>query len=213
MIPPNQPARLIQDSNSSQIVDELAKYACLCPSGDAVGEYSRLSGRCPLSGAIAGKVAECLRHELRSYFGGVAFQVTPETDYGTSIIEVAWADGPPLYAADVVVRQTMRRLREEIGHGQELSSCRISKRRTMSPDAEEKILGLLGSALGIEEFDMDAIHPTPPLLARPEGRFTEGTIPEFLDLLFEKLSFCRECPAPASGGDLPCPCIIVCPDR
>ena len=166
-----------------------------------------------MSGAIAGKIAGRLRRELGRNFGGVRFEVTPVTDYGTSIIEVAWADGPPLYAADVVVRQTMRRLTEEIGHGQELSSCRISKRRTMSPDAEEKILGLLGSALGTEELDMDAIHPTPPLLARPEGRFTEGTIPEFLDLFFEKMSFCRECPAPASGGDLPCPCIIVCPDR
>ena len=165
-----------------------------------------------MSSAIALQVAERLRSELGRNFGGVPFQVTAVPGYGLSTVEVVWTDGPPLYAADVVVRQTMARLTEEIGSGKKLS-CRISKRRTMSPDAEEKILSLLGSALGIEEFDMETVHPTPPLLARPEGHFTEGTIPEFMDLFFEKMTFCHECPAPASGGNLPCPCIIVRPRR
>ena len=165
-----------------------------------------------MSSAVAHQVAERLRSELGRNFGGVPFQVTAVPGYGLSTVEVVWTDGPPLYAADVVVSQTMRRFERETG-ADSLQSCRISKRRTMSPDAEEKILSLLGSALGIEEFDMERTHPTPPLLARPEGRFTEGTIPEFMDLLFEKMTFCHECPAPASGGDLPCPCIIVCPGR
>jgi hypothetical protein len=159
-----------------------------------------------MSRVAAVEAVKRLRTDLGRNFGGVLFQVTAVTAYDTSTIEVVWTDGPPLYAADAVVSQTMRRFEKEAGP-ERLSNCLISKRRTMSPRTEAKILSLLADALGTQELDAEQVHPTPPLLTRQEDRVEMGTVPEFLDLLFEQLSFCRECPAPASGGKVPCPCI------
>lgn len=151
-----------------------------------------------------------LSTDLTQSFGGVEFQVTVMGARDTSPIEVAWTDGPPLYAVDVVVRRAALHYGRNNGETPDHSfAALVSKRRTMSQEAEEEILSLLGSALGLEEFDMERIHPTPPFLAGANRRFTAGTVPEFMDDLFEKTSFCTQCPAPTSGGAVDCPCIIV----
>lgn len=159
-----------------------------------------------MSSVAAVEAAKRLRTDLDRSFGGVLFRVTAVTAYDTSTIEVVWTDGPPLYAADIVVSRTMRRLESET-KPERLPHCRVSKLRTMSPRAEAKMLSLLADALGTQELDADQVHPVPPMLARQEDRLEMGTVPEFLDLLFEETTFCRECPAPTWGGKMQCPCI------
>ena len=149
-----------------------------------------------MSRAAAGEAVKRLRTDLDRNFGGVLFHVTAVTACDTSVIEVVWTD--------VVVSQTMRRFKKE---AETLQSCRISKRRTMSPHAEAKILSILADALGTQKLDAEQMHPIPPLLTKQGNHSHMGTVPEFLDLLFEEMSFCRECPAPTWGGKMPCPCI------
>ncbi|MDK1358745.1 hypothetical protein QNO00_00480 [Arthrobacter sp. zg-Y1219] len=160
-------------------------------------------------GSWAPALAALLDNELTGTFGGVLFQVTALTSFDASSVEVVWTDGPPMYAVDVIIRRSAAYFEVSfLGPRPRLARGCISKRRTMSPEAEEQLLSLLGSALGIEEFDLEHVHPTPPLLAAPGGRTTAGTVPEFLDVLFERTSFCTQCPAPSSGGSVACPCII-----
>ncbi len=168
------------------------------------------AGGTHMSDNTQGRLAAALHRDLTRAFGGVVFRVLSESTQGTSLIEVEWVDGPPLYAAEAVVRKTVLSYTNDGGTGHNVPH-RISKRRTMSLDAEEKILSLLGTALGleIEDFDSETLHPTPPLLALPHQRFTAGTVPEFMDRLFERMPFCTHCPAPTSGGGVKCPCILT----
>lgn len=212
MIPSNLPARLYEGSHHSQIGENDAESSQVFPQLEAApGKIGLRSGENRMTERPwAPALADLLDSELARTFGGVSFQVTALSSYDASSVEVAWTDGPPLYAVDVIIRRSAAAFEVNfLGPRPCLARGCISKRRTMSPEAEEQLLSLLGSALGIDEFDMERIHPTPPLLAPLGGRFTVGSVPEFLDALFEKTSFCTQCPAPASGGSVACPCIGI----
>ena len=160
------------------------------------------------AGSWVPDAAAFLSSDLSSSFGGVEFQIAASQVFAGSGIAVSWTDGPPLYAVEIVVARSACRF-ELVQWGAQTSQVAgiVTKRRTMSPHAEAKILSLLADALGTHELDAEHVHPTPPLLTEPGDRVEMGTVPEFLDLLFERMTFCRECPAPTSGGNVLCPCI------
>ncbi|MBP3036446.1 hypothetical protein J2M53_09290 [Arthrobacter sp. zg-ZUI100] len=162
------------------------------------------------AGSWVPDAAAFLSSDLSSSFGGVEFQLAPSQDFASSGIAVSWTDGPPLYAVEIVVARSACRF--ELVHWG-VQTCQVAgivtKRRTMSPHAEAKILSLLADALGTHELDAEQVHSTPPLLTLQDDRCEMGTLPEFLDRLFEQMTFCRECPAPTSGGNVLCPCIKI----
>lgn len=150
---------------------------------------------------VSGRLTEL----LADAFNGVHFQTSPLVAYDVTTLDVAWTDGPPLHEVDSVALGFVLRLHLD-AWGTPLSDNitidRISKRRAMSPAAEEMLMRTLAAELGtdLEDMDMERIHPLPPVLASSRYRAQSGTIGEFLDQLFEATSFSGAPSSLCSGG-------------
>ena len=59
----------------------------------------------------------------------------------------------------------------------------------------------------VRELDMDQLYLLPPILAASRYRPEKGTVPEFLDLLFEATSFSMVSPA-GKPSNLTCTCAL-----
>ncbi|MET4060432.1 hypothetical protein ABIB35_001980 [Arthrobacter sp. UYP6] len=158
------------------------------------------------------EVSERLREYLSGTFTGVQFQTAPLAVYDVVTLDVSWTDGPALHEVDLVALQIVLRLHLDTwGTSNEAGSRidRISKRRTMSPVAEEMLLKVLAADLGTGpgEQDLERFYTLPPVLAASRYRAEKGTIPEFLDLLFEATSFRG---SGVGDGDIGGPDTLLC---
>lgn len=138
------------------------------------------------------EVAGNLRDFLADAFRGVQFQAVPLVACDVATIDLAWTDGPPLHEVDVLALEFVLRVHLD-AWGSEVQPRidRVSNRRTMSPAAEEMLSKVLAAELAIDLRDLDRnrVYPLPPVLAASRYCPERGTIPEFLDLLFEATSF------------------------
>lgn len=140
------------------------------------------------------EVSEGLSRFLSGTFSGVTFQADPFIVHNVLTIDVAWTDGPALHEVDLVALQFILSLHLDTwGTFLETDTRidRISKRRTLSPAAEEMLMKILADDLGTasEQPDTERLYSLPPVLASSRYRPKNGTFPELLDLLFEATSF------------------------
>lgn len=157
-----------------------------------------------------------MSEHLSGAFAGVNFRAVPLEVYDVATIDVAWTNGPALHEVDVVALQFILRLHLDTwGTCRASGICidRISKRRTMSPAVEEMLLDVLAADLGTgtDCLDTERLYALPPVLAGCRYGAEKGTIPEFLDLLFESTSFSGAEPVDRyTGGqdDLLCRCSL-----
>ena len=129
---------------------------------------------------------------LSDAFPGVQFQAVSMVAYDVATIDVAWIDGPSLHEVDLLALNFVLRAHlDSWGTPVRTKIDRISKRRTMSPPTEEMLLQVLASDLGINaaDADMEQVFALPPMLVSARYCAEKGTVPEFLDLLFESTSF------------------------
>lgn len=137
---------------------------------------------------VAGRLADFLAEA----FPGVRFRAVPMVACDVATLDVAWTDGPPLHEVDMLALEFVLRVQLD-GWGTPVRPRidRVSNRRTMSPEAEETLLKTLAGDMGlaVEQLDMDQVYSLPPVLASARYRMEKGTVPEFLDLLFEATSF------------------------
>lgn len=141
------------------------------------------------------KVAENLRDFLAEAFPGVQFQAVPLVACDVATIDVAWTDGPSLHEVDLLALEFVLRIHLDAwGAGVQPKIDRISNRRTMSQAAEALLFEALAADMALDTRDLDAnrVYPLPPVLASSRYCPQAGTVPEFLDLLFEATSFSRE---------------------
>lgn len=156
------------------------------------------------------EVAERLRMFLTEAFPGVQFQAVPLVAYDIATIDLAWTDGPTLHEVDLLALEFVLRIHLDAWGTQVQSRIdRVSNRRTMSPVVEAKLLEALAADTGsdVRELDMDQVYALPPILAASRYRPEKGTVPEFLDLLFEATSFSMVSPA-VKPLTLPCTCAL-----
>ena len=158
------------------------------------------------------EVSDRLTEHLSGAFNGVRFRALPLVVYDVVTIDVAWTDGPALHEVDPVALQFVLRWHLDTwGTCQDAGTRidRISNRRTMSPAAEEMLMKVLTAELGTVpgEQDLECFYALPPVLAASRYRAEKGTIPEFLDLLFEATSFRG---AGVEGGDIGGPDTLLC---
>lgn len=164
----------------------------------------------------AAEVSGRLSTFLEGSFTGVQFQVLPLVAYDVATIDVAWTDGPPLHEVDLIALEYVLRLHLDLcaaadGLGPRID--RISKRRTMSPVVENRLLKVLAANLDteVEDLDMERMYPLPPVLAAARSGSDKGMVPEFLDLLFEATSIrCVEASYVGFGepDSLLCRCVL-----
>ena len=156
------------------------------------------------------EVAERLREFLSGAFPGIHFHVVPLVAYDIATIDVAWTDGPSLHEVDLLALEFVLRIHLD-AWGSAVGSRidRVSNRRTMSPAVEGMLLEALASDLGsdVRNLDMDQVYLLPPILAASRYRPEKGTVPEFLDLLFEATSFSTASPD-GKPSTLPCSCAL-----
>ncbi|WP_341394460.1 hypothetical protein [Arthrobacter sp. G119Y2] len=137
-------------------------------------------------------VAEHLRAFLAEAFPGVQFQAVPMVAYDIATIDVSWTDGPSLHEVDMLALEFVLRVHLDAwGTRIHPKIDRVSNRRTMSPAAEDMLSKALAAdmALDFRDLDVDRVYPLPPILASSRYCPRAGTVPEFLDLLFEATSF------------------------
>lgn len=163
----------------------------------------------------AAEVSDKLSTFLEGAFTGVQFQVLPLVAYDVATIDVAWTDGPALHEVDLMAMEWVLRLPLDLcaaadGLGPRID--RISKRRTMSPGVEDRLLKVLAADLDteVEDLDMHRMYPLPSVLA-PSRCCATGTVSEFLDQLFESTSFSGAGALSGGGGGsdpLLCRCVM-----
>lgn len=143
------------------------------------------------------EVSERLSEHLAGAFTGVDFRTAPLEVYDVATIDVAWTNGPALHEVDLVALEFILRANLDTWGTPQASGVRIdriSKRRTMSPAAEEMLMKVLAADLGVgaDDPDIERLHALPPVLTGCRFGADKGTILEFLDLLFESTSFTGE---------------------
>lgn len=154
---------------------------------------------------VSGRLSEL----LAAAFTGVRFQIVPLAAYEITTLDVAWTDGPSLHEVDEVALDFVLRAHlDSWGTPRTLRIDRISKRRTMSPSVEERLLKVLASEMGMDagRVDMEKVHPLPPALGSVRYSAEKGTVREFLDMLFEATSFAAaelNAAEPDAGGREP----------
>ncbi len=118
------------------------------------------------------QVAGRLSTLLEDAFAGVQFQVLPLVAHDVATIDVAWTDGPPLHEVDLIAMEYVLCVHGDLcaaadGSGPRID--RISKRRTMSPSMEERLLEVLAVNLAteVEHLDMERMYPLPPVWPEP----------------------------------------------
>ncbi|WP_104160039.1 hypothetical protein [Arthrobacter sp. ZGTC212] len=163
----------------------------------------------------AAEVAGRLSTFLEGAFSGVQFEVLPLVAYDVATIDVAWTDGPALHEVDLIAMEYVLRLHVDLcaaagGLGPRID--RISKRRTMSPGVEGRLLKVLAADLNtdVEDLDRQRMYPLPSVLA-PSGCCAKGLVGEFLDQLFESTSLSGVGQMSGGGGSsdsLPCRCVL-----
>jgi hypothetical protein len=156
------------------------------------------------------EVAERLREFLSEAFPGIHFQAVPLVAYDIATIDVAWTDGPSLHEVDLLALEFVLRIHLDTwGTPVQSRIDRVSNRRTMSPVVEGMLLEALAADMASEvrELDMDQLYLLPPILAASRYRPEKGTVPEFLDLLFEATSFSMVSPA-GKPSNLTCTCAL-----
>ena len=137
-------------------------------------------------------VSEQLSCLLEEAFAGVQFDVVPLVARHVATLDVSWTDGPSLQEVDLLALEFVLRSELDVwGTSSRLRIDRISKRRSMSPAIEEELLRILRADWGINvaELDMEQFYPLPSILRRMRSCPGRGTVPEFLDLLFEATGF------------------------
>lgn len=161
------------------------------------------------------QVSDRLSSFLAGAFSGVEFRVLPLVAYDVATIDVAWTDGPALHEVDLLAMEYVLRLPLDLsaaadGLGPRID--RISKRRTMSPGVEDRLLKVLAADLDthVEDLDMHRMYPLPSVLGQ-SACCAAGLVGEFLDQLFEStsLSGAGEMSAGGGGADpLLCRCVM-----
>lgn len=137
---------------------------------------------------VAGRLADFLSEA----FPGVRFRAVPLVALDVATLDLAWTDGPPLHEVDLLALEFVLRIQLDCwGTPVGPRIDRVSNRRTMSPGVEETLLKTLAADMGlaVEQLDMDQVYSLPTVLASARYRMEKGTVPEFLDLLFEATSF------------------------
>lgn len=138
---------------------------------------------------------------LEEDFPGVSFDVIPLVAGNVGTLDVSWTDGPSLEEVDSLSLEFV--LGTELdawGTSNHLRVDRISKRRSMSPAVEDKLLRFLAANLGmnVTELDMEQLYTLPPTLVPSIPRLEavlnqvsrhKGTVPEFMNRLFEAAGF------------------------
>lgn len=161
------------------------------------------------------KVSDRLGAFLAGAFTGVRFDVLPLVAYDVATIDVAWTDGPALHEVDLLALEYILHLQLDTGSpasGAGTRIDRISKRRTMSPAVESRLLNVLAAELNtdVERLDMERMYPLPPVLASSQC-CANGLVGEFLDLLFESTSISAVGGLSGGGGGtdtLLCRCVL-----
>ena len=137
-------------------------------------------------------VSRRLSDLLEEAFAGIRFDVVPLVARHVATLDVSWTDGPSLHEVDLLALEFVLRTELDVwGTSSRFRIDRISKRRSMSPAIEEELLRILRADWGINatELDMEQFYPLPSILRRMRSSPEKGTIPEFLDLLFEATGF------------------------
>lgn len=163
----------------------------------------------------AAEVSDELSTFLEDAFTGVQFQVLPLVAYDVATLDVAWTDGPALHEVDLMAMQYVLCLPLDLcvaadGLGPRID--RISKRRTMSPGVEDRLLKVLAAELNteVEDLDMQRMYPLPSVLT-PSRCCAKGLVGELLDRLFEStsLSAAGEMSGGGGGSDpFLCRCVL-----
>ena len=151
---------------------------------------------------------------LTEAFTGIQFDVVPLVACDIATLDVSWTDGPSLHDVDSLALQFGLRIQLESWDApHRLHIDRISKRRNISPAVEEELLTTLCADLEMkEELDMERLYSPPPIVRSLRHCPETGTVPEYLDLLFEATSF-NAAPGAADGSDLAvlqCRCALCC---
>ncbi|WP_461171191.1 hypothetical protein [Arthrobacter sp. Z1-15] len=158
-----------------------------------------------VSGRLSGLLTEA--------FTGIQFDVVPLVACDVATLDVSWTDGPSLHDVDTLALQFVLRIQLESWDApHRLHIDRISKRRNISPAVEEELLTRLCADLETKmtELDMERLYSLPSILGSLRHCPEAGTVPEYLDLLFEATSFhARPAAVDASGlRTLRCRCVL-----
>lgn len=161
------------------------------------------------------EVSRRLSDLLTDAFSGVQFEVVPLVALHVATLDVSWTDGPSLQDVDSLALEFVLRIQlESWGTPDRFRIDGISKRRSISPAVEEELLKMLCTDLGMNvmELDMERFYALPSILGSLRYSPENGTIPEFLDLLFEATSFSAAPAVEVGEGStaLQCRCARCC---